>query len=185
VHLCVCVNGYGFYRYRYTLLHEQALVRLCICVREWSYMHVCQKSVCVCGHLSVQTAHIYIYIRSVWDLLLGLVKGLRGGVSKMNSNRLNNQVSPLLRKAKLKVAPLELPFVINCPSVHMSLPIFRHTQFILVDSIPVVSPQSPYETLDKFGKSPGFPRSFFKKPIISPLYPYHIPIVSSTPIMIS
>jgi hypothetical protein len=31
----------------------------------------------------------------------------------MNSNRLNNQVSPLLRKAKLKVAPLELPFVMS------------------------------------------------------------------------
>ena len=161
-------------------MNKHLYVYVYVCVSD--HICTCVKKVCVC--VGILVCKQRIYIRSVWDLLLGLVKGLRG-VSKMNSNRLNNQVSPLLRKAKLKVAPLELPFVINCPSVHMSLPIFRHTQFILVDSIPVVSPQSPYETLDKCGKSPGFPRSFFKKPIISPLYPYHIPIVSSTPIMIS
>ena len=45
-------------------------------------------------------------------------QGVGGGGTKMTSNLLKNQVTglaalPLLRKVKLKVAPLELPFVIR------------------------------------------------------------------------
>ena len=45
-----------------------------------------------------------------------LVRGMRGGGgTEMTSNLLNNGRPPLyfFRKAKLKVAPLELPFVIK------------------------------------------------------------------------
>ena len=47
----------------------------------------------------------------------GGAEGVCGGCTEMTSNLVNNQVtglapSPLLRKAKLKVTPLELPFVL-------------------------------------------------------------------------
>ena len=47
-----------------------------------------------------------------WVCSEGASEGFGGGGTKMNSNLLMNQVTgPLLRKVKLKVAPLELPFV--------------------------------------------------------------------------
>ena len=57
--------------------------------------------------------------------VLGLILGFVTRLSKMNSNFLNNQVNgltnlPLLCKAKLKVAPLELPFVTTLGAVFSS-----------------------------------------------------------------